>query len=108
MNLMLLFMAIIGCEPGDPCAAARDLMASPGGLVITPEEHELGWGRTECFQCHQSFRIHQADCASVVAVDGEAIEERVDVSDTTTCVECHGSNGVAEWDSLLDSGDTAR
>ena len=96
----------LGCVSEDPCAATRDLLASPSGLVLTPGEHEIGWARTECFQCHQAARIHSSDCASVVAVDAAALAEETDADDTTSCVACHGANGVRAWEDLLDTGDS--
>ncbi len=105
--LLWLWLGALGCVPDDPCAGTRDLLASPAGLVLTPAEHEIGWARTECFQCHQAARIHASDCTSVVAVDALAMDSAVDVDDTTSCVSCHGANGVREWEGLLDTGSTA-
>lgn len=105
--LAALVLAWLGCVSDDPCAGTRDLLASPAGLVLTPGEHALGWARTECFQCHQAARIHANDCTSLVAVDARAMDSAVDVDDTTSCVACHGSNGVREWASLLDTGEAA-
>jgi hypothetical protein len=96
MRPALLLLALAGCGD-DPCAGTRDLLASPSALTLTEAEHELGWGRSECFQCHQQFRIHEEDCIDVAAVDGAAIDEASDPDDTTTCVPCHGSNGVPGW-----------
>ena len=99
---MLLLLGFVTACAEPECAATRDLLASPAGLALTEQEHPAGWGRTACFQCHQASRIHREDCLDDVAVDGAAINAAVDPADTSTCVACHGSNGHAEWDALLD------
>lgn len=105
--IVLVLSIFWGCGAQDECAGTRDLLNSPAGLALTEQEHPAGWARTECFQCHQAFEIHASDCLKGVSVDGAAINDQIDVNDTTTCVQCHGANGNAAWEALLDTGDTA-
>ena len=104
--IALLLVLLAGCADA-PCGAARDLRLSPSGLVVTEQEHPAGWGRTECYQCHQLSRIHKEDCVDGVVVDGSALNDDLVGQDTTACAECHGTNGVADWADLLDTADTA-
>ena len=95
---MILLLLLAACGPDGECADRRDLGTSPGGLLLTEEEHALGWGKTECYQCHQRWDIHRSDCMDGIAVDYAAIEE----AGVDGCAECHGWNGVTEW--RMDSG----
>jgi hypothetical protein len=91
--MLLLLGLLVGCGTDDPCASTRDLTASPGGLALTRDEHPVGWGSTECFQCHQRWEIHANDCLQGAAVNGADIP-----TDTTEgCQDCHGWNGVPAW-----------
>ena len=88
----LVAMALAACAPGDPCDTLDDLGTSPMALELTEAEHP-GWGRTTCLQCHPIHTFHVADCVAGAEVDVDAIE--ADPEDPTTCVPCHGANGVA-------------
>lgn len=94
MRALLLLAALGGCPEPEPCAETRDLLRTEQGLVVTRDEHGVGWGTDACFQCHQVWNIHQADCIDAVEIDLEAIREVTDPDDATTCVPCHGANGV--------------
>lgn len=95
---MTWLLLLLGCGDDDPCAGRRDLATSPAGLDLTEGEHPSGWGRTECFQCHQAWDIHAEDCVDAVPVAMEPFE----VSDPEACVACHGANGVAAWAALVE------
>ena len=102
----LLFVS--ACAEPDPCVGVRDLVASPAGLVLTAEEHGVGWGREACFACHPLASLHAVDCTAGAAVDGAAVNALIDPNDTSTCVPCHGENGVGAWQELGEpaSGDS--
>lgn len=103
-SCLALALVLASCDAADPCDGAVDLATSPEGLVLTAEEHAAGWGRTTCFQCHQAWALHREICGSWTdsgaAIDLAAIDAQVDPSDTSSCVPCHGSNGVAAWQQL--------
>ncbi|NOY27575.1 MAG: hypothetical protein GXP62_17055 [Oligoflexia bacterium] len=92
--LTALLLISTGCGNADPCAGTRDLSQSPAGLALTQQEHGVGWGQQECFQCHQIWKIHQQDCTSGVSIDVASINDQIDVEDASTCATCHGDNGV--------------
>ena len=101
---MILWLVLTGClTDDDPCAYVHDLVRSDGSLALTPEEHGVGWGNETCLQCHQVWNTHRHDCARSVDLDMEAIREAADFEDTTTCVPCHGTNGVP---GLAEAGTT--
>lgn len=99
--LLPLIALAAACADDDPCAGVRDLVASPNGLELTEGEHALGWAHTDCFTCHQAQNIHEADC-STGDIDVSEIAE--DASDTLSCADCHGDNGVEEWVVSDDTG----
>jgi len=105
LSLLIPALLLAGCGQTDPCAGVRDLATSPAGLTLTQVEHPAGWGHSECFQCHQAWRIHTADCNSfgdtAGLIDLAAVAEQADPQDTTSCIPCHGDNGVEGWDALL-------
>ncbi|MES2639462.1 MAG: hypothetical protein V4850_08250 [Myxococcota bacterium] len=87
-RLVVVVLSVLGgCAAPDPCADKRDLSNSPAGLTLTAAEHPAGWGRAECFQCHQRWNVHQDDC-----IDGVAIGP---IDTEQGCASCHGGNGVS-------------
>jgi hypothetical protein len=100
--VILIWLACGAQAPSeDPCAGRGDMVHSPGGLTVTAEEHGLGWEQETCFQCHQVWTIHQHDC--VGGLDMDELRERTDPEDPSSCVACHGDNGVPSWS--LDSAE---
>lgn len=71
-----------------------DLEASPQGLVLTQEEHEGGWGRSRCFLCHAIENIHINYYSTTPGVDLNAVRSITITGGDSSCVTCHGSNGV--------------
>lgn len=99
--MVLLLTLLAGCST-DPCAGTRDLANSPDGLQLTEVEHPVGWGHTDCFQCHQRWKLHADSCIVGVDVHGDEIQPET----TADCVECHGWNGVPEWLDTDSDSDT--
>ena len=95
--LLFLVLLLPACQEDDPCAGVRDIFQSPRGLTLTREEHVLGWGQTECFQCHQLWSIHVSPCTAILGDSAGDINAGIDPEDTTTCISCHGTNGVDGW-----------
>ena len=69
-----------------------DLMASPSGLVLTQDEHEYGWNRSDCTACHQLYNIHISESES--DFDMAAVRSQVEEEGITSCPTCHGTNGA--------------
>lgn len=69
-----------------------DLMNSPDGLNLTPHEHKEGWGKTDCFTCHNLNLIHLNQ--SEQGYDMEAVRDQAADEGLDSCSECHGTNGV--------------
>ncbi len=94
VGILSVFALLVSCGDFDPCEDVNDLGVAPMGLELTAEH--LGWGESACFQCHHITRIHRASCMSP-EVDVVEINTLIDVSDTRSCIACHGSNGVPRW-----------
>jgi hypothetical protein len=50
------------------------------------------------------WNLHVADCMSDADIDPVELAGRTDPADPTSCVACHGWNGVFAWEDL--GGDT--
>lgn len=98
--LSLAALLAAGCGPAEPCVGWHDTLDGASGLVVTEAEHGPGWGQTECFQCHQIWAIHPADCVEEGWLD--LIDQAVDPDDTHSCTSCHGMNGT-EGDDWMDT-----
>lgn len=70
-----------------------NLLDSPEGLTLTEEEHEIGWGNSECTICHNLENIHLVNRTDI-PIDIEAIHEQAIEDGIAGCVDCHGANGV--------------
>lgn len=70
-----------------------DILSTPGGLVLTEGEHEIGWGRSDCTVCHNLENIHLTDRSSI-GIDIEAIHDRALAEGVSGCSACHGANGA--------------
>lgn len=70
-----------------------DILGSPDGLILTEEEHEIGWGHADCDMCHNLENIHLVD-RSGLGIDIEAIYDQVLEDGIEGCSTCHGDNGV--------------
>jgi hypothetical protein len=68
------------------------LYYSKQSLVLTKEEHSIGWEKEKCFLCHNIENIHldRADNE----VDFNEIRNMVKEDGESICTKCHGNNGV--------------
>lgn len=87
---MILLLALLAC--GDERCPDGDLLASPGGLALTEEEHPTGWGNPDCTSCHALAAIHRTSCSE--GVDLAAVRAEVDADGVASCAACHGDNGL--------------
>jgi hypothetical protein len=88
---LALLVVLNGCA--DPDCPRGSMVASPGGLVVTPSEHPTGWGGAACEECHAFDALHLAGCTP--EVDLVEAQERVASDGVDSCAPCHGDNGVA-------------
>jgi len=74
-----------------------NILASPGGLVLVEEEHEAGWGRQDCFVCHDTNNMHQVNRTGLPdeKVDLPGIRAIIENQGLESCELCHGDNGVS-------------
>lgn len=95
---LLLALVAVGCGDGaDPQSENYgNLLASPGGLVVLEEEHPTGWGRSDCFGCHNVNNMHQVNRTGLPDedVDLPGIRAIIRSGGETSCTMCHGDNGV--------------
>lgn len=99
---------LLGC--GDHASPGGEnygnLLASPAGLVVVESEHPSGWGRSDCFLCHQVANMHiknrtnLPDCDEVTGdepcIDLADIQSIIRDFGEDSCTLCHGENGVDE------------
>ena len=92
---ILLFLLSCGGDEFNDGEDYGDILSTPEGLVLTEEEHEIGWGRSDCTVCHNLENIHLAD-SSEIGIDIESIHDQVLEEGVSGCSACHGDNGVEE------------
>jgi hypothetical protein len=92
-----------GDENGDNFG---NLLASPGGLEVLREEHPSGWGRADCFACHEIRNMHVVnrtdlpDCDALPpgsadpCIDLAEIQSIIANQGEDSCMLCHGTNGA--------------
>jgi hypothetical protein len=75
-----------------------NILASPGGLILVQEEHPSGWGRPDCFACHQIENMHQVNRTGLPdsEVDLPGINAIIQNQGESSCHLCHGDNGVQQ------------
>ena len=78
----------------EPCDGRDDMLDSADGILLTIGEHEAGWGKDVCTQCHALETTHRVNCTSEPSIDMEAIREEAEEGTFEVCSGCHGSNGV--------------
>ena len=91
--ILLLWCGVAACtKGGHDLESYGDIFSSPEGLVLTQSEHEGGWGRSECFMCHNvSLNIHRGPDSPVNADELNRIAEE---QGEAYCMSCHGTNGT--------------
>ena len=99
LRLMCVAAALLtACGKGPDVQSENygNLLASPGGLVVLEEEHPSGWGRPDCFGCHNVNNIHQVNRTGLPddEVDLAGVRAIVQNQGLGSCAQCHGDNGV--------------
>ncbi len=92
-----LFLAACGSDASPQSENYGNVLASPAGLVLVQEEHQTGWGRSDCFACHNVNNIHQVNRTGLPddTVDLAGVRAIVQNQGEASCMMCHGTNGVA-------------
>ncbi len=96
-----------GDDGGGESEDYGNLLASPAGLVVLEEEHPTGWGRPDCFLCHEIRSMHVVnrtglpDCDDVdpaleTCLDLGEIQSIIRNGGEQSCAPCHGDNGVEQ------------
>lgn len=90
-----LFAMLAGCGSQETIQGENygDLAGTDAGLLLTQSEHETGWGKSTCFDCHYLQNIHQNDRTGT-GLNLAAIRYMTETEGLASCVNCHGSNGV--------------
>lgn len=91
--LCLWILPSCGADTTDTGEHYGDLLDSPDNLVLTEDEHVYGWGRDDCFFCHNINNIHLVNNTDI-EIDVEAIQETTKEDGEASCSTCHGDNGL--------------
>lgn len=95
LTWILSTMVLLGCQDyGRQTENYGTVSDGPGGInIIISEEHQGGWGRSECLMCHNaSLNVHRN---SNSVIDPDALNEEVwRNGGSRFCLKCHGPNGV--------------
>ncbi len=73
-----------------------DIYAEDQSLLTNPSNHPHGYGKKNCFQCHNVQNIHQVDLILSLDVDLNSIHSRIAEDGLSSCQDCHGNNGTYE------------
>ncbi len=105
---LLTGVIAFGCgDAADPTSENYgNLLNSPGGLLVLQEEHPTGWQRPDCLACHAVINMHTVnrtglpncntlpDPPTTGCIDLAEIQEIIDNQGPSSCMLCHGDNGV--------------
>jgi len=91
-----LFVLAAGCGSSGPPQSEDygNLFNSPEGLILVQDEHPTGWGRPDCFSCHNVNNIHVINRTGLADLDLAAVRAVVQSEGLASCPQCHGGNGV--------------
>lgn len=89
----LVLVAACGSYGGISGENYGDIAAGDSGITLTQAEHQVGWGKTNCFECHMTENMHQTDRTGT-GLNLEAIQDMTREQGLSSCPTCHGTNGV--------------
>ena len=95
--ILFFVLFFVGCGNDKPNQEAYgDLYSSDQGIVLTAAEHESGWGKTNCFLCHNTRNLHlpNNDFPAPDGFDLKGIQKQVSAQGIASCKTCHGKNGL--------------
>jgi mono/diheme cytochrome c family protein len=103
---MLVMLSACGSSGEPQSEDYGNILNSPAGLVLVESEHPTGWGRPECFACHEIRNFHIVnrtglpDCpltppaTPIACLDLAQVRAIVLSQGGASCAQCHGPNGV--------------
>jgi hypothetical protein len=102
---LMSLLAACGTDGAMKSEDYGNLLNSPAGLIVVEEEHQTGFGRTDCLLCHETRNIHTVNRTGLPSCpsDGAPEEGCIDLADVrqlvkdqgqASCPLCHGDNGV--------------
>lgn len=108
--VLIALLLVAGCgDSAEPTSEDYgNLLNSPGGLLVLEEEHPTGWQRPDCLACHAVVNMHTVNrtglpsCSRVAnpeqepCIDLAEIQEIIDHQGQSSCMLCHGDNGVPQ------------
>lgn len=92
--ILICIMTMLSCQDEVTNEYYGDLTLTPSGLILEASEHALGWQRADCSSCHVIDNFHQDRQDRLGTFDMEQIRQVVTTLGETSCVLCHGNNGV--------------
>lgn len=93
LALIVLFLSACGGAELDKGEDYGNLLTTPGGLILTQEEHEAGWGLSDCTMCHNLENIHLENRTGL-PIDIDATHDLAITEGIGGCAACHGTNGL--------------
>lgn len=93
MLALAAILAACGQYHDNPGENYGNIAAGESGIILTEAEHSIGWGKEDCFACHNDENIHQTDRTGT-GLNLEAIRSLTEREGLGSCVACHGTNGV--------------
>lgn len=89
------FMLLSACGADNTVEGENygNISAGTLGAVLIEAEHVSGWGKSDCFECHNMENIHQTD-RSGTGLNLAAIRQLTKEQGLASCSICHGTNGV--------------
>jgi hypothetical protein len=93
---LLLWLLGCGGTEEDEGQDFGNLFDGPSGIILTRDEHESGWGRSDCLVCHPVEEIHRLNRTGSGTLPLEDIREFVARAGLGSCSVCHGDNGVSK------------
>ncbi|MBK9294991.1 MAG: hypothetical protein IPM57_11230 [Oligoflexia bacterium] len=67
-------------------------LQTTGDLILNQTNHKHGYGKGQCFMCHNVSNIHKVN--TINAPNFDLAIPLVQQSGLSSCSGCHGTNGV--------------
>ena len=70
-------------------------VANSNSFFLSEKTHEIGWGKSECFMCHNVNNIHLKDRTASKRGNVTYARLKVHENGVKACAGCHGANGIS-------------